>query len=77
MGWVLREELAGIVSESCMKWGLGREDDVALRPPEDDMLAVHDARTTILRIPTTARTSGRPRPSRRCRGPASRDGKSA
>ena len=38
--------MAGIVPESWFEWGLGAEGDLASRPPEADMLAVHDAITT-------------------------------
>ena len=44
---VTKEEMAGIVPESWLKWGLGAERDPAPRPPEVDMLAEHDAVTTI------------------------------
>ena len=38
--------MAGIVPKSWLEWGLGEEGDWAPRPPEADMLAVHDAVTT-------------------------------
>lgn len=40
--------MAGIVPGSCLEWGLGKEEDIALRPLEIGMLAVRDARTTAL-----------------------------
>ena len=45
-GRVTKEAIAGIVPESWLEWGLGAEGDLALRPPEADMLAAHDAVTT-------------------------------
>ena len=43
---VTKEAMAGIVPESWLEWGLGTEGGQALRPPEVDMLTVHDAATT-------------------------------
>lgn len=44
-----REDMAGIVRESWLEWGLGTEEDTVPRPPEVDMLAAHDATTTTPR----------------------------
>ena len=41
--------MSGIVPESWLEWGLGVEEDLASSPPEADMLAAHDAITTISR----------------------------
>ena len=43
---VTKEEMARIVLESWLEWGLGAEGDTAPRPPEVDILAVHDMVTT-------------------------------
>ena len=43
---VTKEEMAGIVPESCLEWGLGAEGGAAPRPPETDILVAHDAVTT-------------------------------
>ena len=40
------EDMAGIVPESRLGWGLGTEKDAAPRPPEIDMLAAHNPGTT-------------------------------
>ena len=46
---VSQEAMAGIAPESWLEWGPGAEGDLAPRPPEADMLAAHDAVTTISR----------------------------
>ena len=43
---ISKEEMAGIVPESCLEWGLGAEGGAAPRPPETDILVAHDAVTT-------------------------------
>ena len=43
---VTKEEMAGIVPESWLEWGLGVEGDAAPRPAEVDILAAHDLATT-------------------------------
>ena len=43
---VSKEEMAGIVPESWLEWGLVAEGDQAPRIPEADMLAAQDAVTT-------------------------------
>ena len=46
---VTKEEMAGIVPESWLEWGLGAEGDAPPRPPEVDILAAHDAVTSTSR----------------------------
>ena len=43
---VTKEAMAGIVPDSWLERGLGAERDLALRPPEADMPAAHDAITS-------------------------------
>lgn len=45
---VPNEEMAGIVTESWLEWGLGTED-AASSPPEVDKLAAYDTVTTDAR----------------------------
>ena len=42
---VTKEEMAGIVPECWLEWGLGAEEDAAPTPPEVVILAAHDAVT--------------------------------
>lgn len=41
--------MAGIISESWLKWGLGTEKEPEPRPPELDMLAANDVTATTTR----------------------------
>ena len=43
---ITKEDMAGIVPESYLEWGLGAGEDAVPRPPEVGILTAHDAVAT-------------------------------